>query len=155
MEEYNKLRAKHFSPPLSWSSSLARKAQKIAQSLAGKDFLTLDDLQERQGESIAQILYNGENPAITAIEKWYKEIESYSFSYPKINSKTRHFVQIAWKGTKEMGLAVTRSSSGEYAFVVALYNPPVSSDSHLRQNILPPGHKHDFYSTFRRRKSLG
>ena len=149
MKEHNRLRAKHFSPPLSWSASLARKARKIAQSLAGKDFLTLDDLQERQGESIAQIVYSGESTITKAIDKWYKEIGSYSFSYPKINSKTRHFAQITWKGTKKMGLAITRSGSGEYAFVVALYNPPVSSERHLQQNILPPGLRHDLYSTFR------
>lgn len=154
LEEHNKLRAKHFSPPLAWSASLARKAQTIADNMAAKDFLTLDDLQEPQGESLAQILYTGESTARKAIKKWYNEIQSYSFSYPKINDKTRHFVQIIWKGTKEMGLAVAKSTSGEYAFVVALYNPPISSEGHLRQNILRPGLKHDLYSTIRKRKRL-
>ncbi|KAL9983266.1 hypothetical protein ACROYT_G005412 [Oculina patagonica] len=152
LEEHNKLRARHFSPPLSWSAPLARKAQKIAQSLAAKDFLTLDDLREPQGESVAQTLYTGESTAKKAIEKWYSEIQSYSFSYPKINDKTRHFVQIVWKGTRKMGLAVAKSASGEYAFVVALYDPPISSEGHLRQNILRPGLKHDLYATFRRKR---
>lgn len=152
LEEHNKLRAKHFSPPLSWSTSLARKAQKIAQSLAEKDFLTLDDLREPQGESVAQILYTGENTAKKAIEKWYNEIQSYSFSYPKINDKTRHFVQIIWKETRKLGLAVAKSANGEYAFVVALYDPPISSEGHLRQNILRPGLKHDLYATIRRKR---
>lgn len=154
LEEHNKLRAKHFSPPLSWSVPLARKAEKIAENLAAKDFLTLDDLREPQGESLAQILYTGESTAKKAIEKWYSEIQSYSFSYPKINDKTRHFVQIVWKETKKLGLAVAKSASGEYAFVVALYDPPISSEGHLRQNILRPGFKLDLYATFKRGKRL-
>lgn len=150
LEEHNKLRRKHLSQPLLWSYSLARKAQQIAQRLAGKDFLTLNDLQEPHGESLAQIKYNNEHLAKKAIDKWYSEINSYSFSYPEINEKTRHFAQIVWKGTREMGLAVAKSPSGDYAFVVALYSPPIDSKGHLRQNVLPPGVKNDLYSTFRR-----
>ena len=154
LEEHNKLRAKHSSPPLLWSYSLERKAHKIAQSLAAKDFLTLDDLQEPQGESIAQIKYTDENMARKAIDKWYSEIKSYSFSYPKISETTRHFLQIVWRGTKEMGLAVVKSPSGDYAFVVALYSPTIDdSKGRLRQNVFRPGVKNDLYATFRRRRS--
>ena len=150
LEEHNKLRAKHFSPPLRWSYSLAREAKKIAQSLAAKDFLTLDDLREPHGESIAQIQNTDEHSARKAIDKWYSEITAYSFSDPKISEKTRHFMQIVWKATKEMGLAVAKSPSGDYAFVVALYSPSIDSKGRLRQNVLRPGVKTDLYSTFRR-----
>ena len=154
LKEHNELRAKHFSPPLLWSHALTRKAQKIAQSLAAKDFLTLDDLQEPQGESLAQIQYTDQHLAKKAVDKWYSEIKSYSFSYPKISPKTRHFVQIVWKETKEVGLAVAKGPNGNYAFVVALYSPPIiDSNGHLRQNVLRPGMKNDLYATIRRRST--
>lgn len=153
LQEHNKLRRKHLSPPLLWSNSLARKAQHIAQNLAAKDFLTLDDLQEQHGESLAQIQYTSEHLAKKAIDKWYSEINSYSFSYPKISEKTRHFAQIVWKRTKKMGLAVAKSPSGNFAFVVALYSPPIDNKEHLRQNVLAPGVKNDLYSTIRRRRT--
>ena len=152
LEEHNNLRRKHFAQPLSWSNALAKKAQKIANSLATKAFLTLDDLQEQQGESVAQVQYTNQHLAKRAIDKWYSEINSYSFSYPKINSKTKHFVQIVWKEAKEMGLAVARRPSGDYAFVVALYSPAINSKKHLQQNVLRPGVRNDLYSTFKRRR---
>ncbi|XP_015779293.1 PREDICTED: uncharacterized protein DDB_G0283697-like [Acropora digitifera] len=152
LEEHNNLRRKHFAQPLSWSNALAKKAQKIANSLATKAFLTLDDLQEQQGESVAQVQYTNQHLAKRAIDKWYSEINSYSFSYPKINSKTKHFVQIVWKEAKEMGLAVAKRPSGDYAFVVALYSPAINSKKHLQQNVLRPGVRNDLYSTFKRRR---
>ncbi|XP_073238625.1 uncharacterized protein [Porites lutea] len=153
LEEHNELRAKHFSPPLLWSHDLSSKAQAIAQRLATKDFLTLDDLQEPQGESLSQIQYTDEHLAKKAIDKWYSEIKSYSYSYPKISPKTRHFVQIVWKGTKEMGLAFAKSPHGNNTFVVALYNPPlIEGNGHLQQNVLRPGMKNDLYSTIKRKR---
>ena len=153
MDAHNEIRTKHFSPPLTWSTSLAKKAETIANYLAGKKFLTLDDLRETSGESIAQIKHAGGNVARRAIRKWYNEVKSYSFSYPKINDRTRHFVQMVWKGTKELGLAVAKAPSGEYTFVVALYSPAADTHHHVRQNVLRPGHKHDVYATFRKRNT--
>ncbi|XP_068709805.1 myb-like protein F isoform X1 [Montipora foliosa] len=151
LQEHNKFRRKHLSPPLQWSNALARKAQQIADTLATKDFLTIDDLQEQQGESFAQIKHTKEHLAKKAIDKWYSEINSYSFSYPQITGKTRHFVQIVWKGTKEMGFAIAKNPTGDYAFVVALYAPSIDSKKHLGQNVLRPGVQNDLYSTFKRR----
>ena len=151
LQEHNKFRRKHLSPPLQWSNALARKAQQIADTLATKDFLTIDDLQEQQGESFAQIKHTNEHLAKKAIDKWYSEINSYSFSYPQITGKTRHFVQIVWKGTKEMGFAIAKNPTGDYAFVVALYAPSIDSKKHLGQNVLRPGVQNDLYSTFKRR----
>ena len=126
----------------------------IANQLAHKEFITLLDLHEQKGENIAQLQGTSGDIAQRAVAQWYREIQSYSFSYPEMNVQTRHFIQMIWRGTKEMGMAIAKSPNEEYSFVVAFYNPPAVNAHHLSKNVLRPGtgRNEDVYSTFRRNK---
>ena len=119
------------------------------------DYIGSQDLHEQNGENVAQLRQpeNNDMLAQKAVDLWRKEAGSYSYSYPQLKPSNRHFVQMVWKKTKTLGMASTRSRSGEYTFVVALYGGPSIDKKHLRDNVLRSGHRHDVYTTFKRSKA--
>lgn len=152
LKAHNSIRVLHHSRPLMWSNSLAQKAKQLAENLASRDYIGSQDLNEEQGENIAQLrqIKDSDSLAQKAVDLWYNEIKSYSFSYPEMNPKNRHFIQMVWKKTKTLGMASTKSPSGEYTFVVALYGGPDIDNKLLHDNVLRPGKKNDVYTTFKR-----
>lgn len=138
--------------PLKWSQTLADRAQKLASNLAIKLSIRPSDLEEENGESIAQLRRSPKEEVCRSTRLWYTEIKHYSFSYPELTPENHHFVQMVWKGAKELGMGKAKSPYGNYSFVVALYDPPGVNPHTLIKNVfrLGKGKEIDVYSTFRR-----
>ncbi|XP_067035922.1 uncharacterized protein [Acropora muricata] len=132
---HNKFRAWHNSPPLKWSSSLAAKAQRIAQEMAG-DPIHLADLEAaNSGINIASLKQDYDIAAEKATAQWYSEIKSYNFGKPRIRNANRHFTQLIWRDSKKIGIGEAKSSDGRHTYVVALYDPPGNIRMRERSNI--------------------
>ncbi|XP_029201239.2 uncharacterized protein LOC114965693 isoform X5 [Acropora millepora] len=135
---HNKFRAWHNSPPLKWSSSLAAKAQRIAQEMAG-DPIHLADLEAaNSGINIASLKQDYDIAAEKATAQWYSEIKSYNFGKPRIRNSNRHFTQLIWRDSKKIGIGEAKSSDGRHTYVVALYDPPGNIRMRERSNIRLP-----------------
>ena len=126
--------------PLKWSNKLERDAKKYADYLASKDvFRHSKNLGKlKQGENLYSTMYyviddNGEkyffdvtNYILDASVGWLDEKKDYT--YAKIGdrkntfSKIGHYTQMIWSGTEEVGIAYSKSKSGN-VYVVARYFP--------------------------------
>ncbi|XP_068709807.1 uncharacterized protein [Montipora foliosa] len=143
---HNRFRAFHHVLPLQWNATLAEQAQNTAESVAG-DPSTFQG--EPDGENIAQIWHDLQRAPLKATTIWYAEKKTYSFSYPVLNDSVKHFTQMIWKGTTQLGMGAAPSPSGKYVIVVALYRP-VGNDIHrLRDNVQKPGPEKDVYATIK------
>ena len=136
---HNKFRRWHNAEPLKWSDELGKGAQEIADALAERKVLALSDLNELPGESISQLWHHYSNAGEKATENWYEEVKNYNFEAPRITDKTRHFTQMVWKATKEVGVGISKSLGGEYTFVVALYKPAGNNVATISNNVEMPG----------------
>ena len=137
---HNKFRGWHSSPALKWSSSLARKAQKLADDLARNNDSAMESLEmnELPGENIAVIENGYSTAAESAVKQWYGEVKGYSFAHPSLDDSTKHFSQVVWKGTKKAGIGLAKSKSSDNTYVVALYDPPGNTEGEEKKNILIP-----------------
>ena len=145
---HNKFRSNHHVLPLQWNATLAEQAQNIAESVASDP----SNYQgEPVGENIAQIWHDLPRAPLKATTIWYSEKNAYSFSYPELNDKVKHFTQMVWKDTNQLGMGAAPSPSGKYVIVVALYRP-LGNDSHrLRDNVQRVGPEQDVYATIKER----
>ena len=75
-----------------------------------------------------------------AAEMWYEEIKDYRFNNPGFGSKTGHFTQVIWVGSREIGLAKATSSNGAQ-YVVARYFPAGNVIGHFPDNVKQKGSK--------------
>ena len=126
--------------PLIWSDNLEIDAKKYADFLASKDiFEHSEDLSELgQGENLYSAAFfvlqeNGEkyffektNYLENASVSWLSEKKD--FLYAKIGdtknnfSEVGHYTQMVWYGTTKVGIAYSKSNSGN-VYVVARYYP--------------------------------
>ncbi|KAM3960130.1 ectin [Aphomia sociella] len=72
------------------------------------------------------------------VDRWYSEINQFSFGREPEELKCGHFTQIVWKTTKELGIGSAKSKSGKL-YVVANYHPPGNWGNQFAKNVLPPG----------------
>ena len=143
---HNKLRAMHHVTPLQWNATLAEQAQQTAESVSS-DPSTFQG--EPPGENIAQIWHDLPRAPLKATTIWYSEKKSFSFSYPELNDKVKHFTQMIWRDTTQLGMGAAPSPSGKYVIVVALYRP-VGNDMHrIRDNVQRAGPVQDVYATIK------
>lgn len=143
---HNKFRALHHVLPLQWNATLAEQAQNIAESVAS-DPSTFQG--EPVGENIAQIWHDLQRAPLKATTVWYSEKKTYSFSYPVLNDKVKHFTQMVWKDTNQLGMGAAPSPSGKYVIVVALYRPLGNDRHRLRDNVQRVGPAQDVYATIK------
>ena len=126
--------------PLKQSNKLERDAKKYADYLASKDvFLHSKNLGKlKQGENLYSTMYyviddNREkcffdvtNYILDASVGWLDEKKDYTYAKigDRINtfSKIGHYTQMIWSGTEEVGIAYSKSKSGN-VYVVARYFP--------------------------------
>ncbi|XP_031568818.1 cell wall protein PRY3-like [Actinia tenebrosa] len=138
LDAHNTYRAQHGVPPLVWSEELAQHAQNWADQLASRDEVKHDLVamnKHDEGENLAFF-----HPAVPKcqgsmegncvlcremIKRWYDEVKNYD--YDNGHSKnpdgiTKHFTQIIWANTSEVGIGT--SVSKKYGFItVARYRP--------------------------------
>ncbi|XP_021201562.3 uncharacterized protein LOC110384560 isoform X2 [Helicoverpa armigera] len=140
LEVHNEFRSEHGVPPLVLSKEISKYSQKWAEDLAKKDALAYS-LHQNYGENV----YCGWSPdpntkikARDCVEKWYSEINNFSFGKEPDVLTCGHFTQIIWKGTRELGVGSAKSKSGKL-YVVANYYPPGNYSGQFAKNVYPPG----------------
>ena len=136
LASHNRLRARHGSPPLKWSSSAAAKAKEWANHLAQSG-----QLQHGNHQGMGQNLAYKSGPELTADEvanMWYQEISNYDFNQPGFRGGTGHFTQMVWADTTHMGSA--KVSRGNQSYVVANYTPPgnITNEGQFQKNVKRP-----------------
>lgn len=110
-------------PPLSWSSQLAKEATAYAAELVRKGRLVHSDTDE--GENLYWYSGTHANPLFEASTSWASEIEDYRRERCCGNqfSQTGHYTQMIWSTTTHVGIGYAITPSGQ-TYVVARYNPP-------------------------------
>lgn len=140
LEVHNEYRREHGVPPLVLNKDITKIAQKWADELAKKDSMAYS-LNQTYGESVYCGWSADPNTKIKArdcIQKWYSEINDYSFGKEPEVLSCGHFTQIVWKSTREIGVGSAKSKSGKL-YVVANYYPPGNYSGHFSKNVSPPG----------------
>ncbi|XP_014354751.2 repressed by EFG1 protein 1 isoform X1 [Papilio machaon] len=140
LEIHNEYRREHGVPPLVINKEISKVSQKWADELAKKDAMAYS-LNKNYGENV----YCGWSPdpnvkikARDCLDKWYSEINKFSFGREPEVLTCGHFTQIIWKDTRELGIGTAKSKSGKL-YVVANYFPPGNYSGQFVKNVLPPG----------------
>lgn len=137
---HNEYRREHGVAPLVLSKELCKISQKWAEELAKRDAMSYSQNTD-YGESIYCGSSIDPNVKITAkdcVDKWYSQINDFSFGREPEVLVSGLFTQIIWKNTKELGIGNAKSKSGKL-YVVANYNPPGNYSGQFSKNVLPPG----------------
>lgn len=140
LEVHNELRAEHGVAPLVLNKEISKYSQKWAEELAKRDAMAYS-LNQNYGENVYCGWSADPNTKITAkvcVDKWYNEINDFSFGKEPEVLTCGHFTQIVWKNTKELGVGNAKSKSGKL-YVVANYYPPGNYSGQFSKNVLPPG----------------
>jgi len=129
LNKHNQYRGKHGARRLVWSDSLARDA---ARCLPKQRYPPFSLNHCRSGENIAagapQL-----NP-VSGVAGWYNEIRFTPGKKGKVlsfNSKTGHYTQVVWKGTKKVGCAKKQH------FMICNYSPPGNMGGQFKKNVKP------------------
>lgn len=140
LEVHNEYRREHGVSPLVINKEISKISQKWAEELAKRDSLAYS-LNQRYGESV----YCGWSPdpntkikARDCVDKWYSEINEFSFGKEPEVLNCGHFTQIIWRSTSELGIGSAKSKTGKL-YVVANYYPPGNYSGLFVKNVLPPG----------------
>lgn len=137
---HNDYRREHGAPTLILNKDICKTSQKWAEELAKKDHMQYS-LHEEYGENVYCGWSHDPNIKIRArdcIDKWYSEINDYSFGKEPEVLSCGHFTQIIWRNTRELGIGSAKSKSGKL-YVVAHYFPPGNISNQFVKNVLPPG----------------
>lgn len=129
LEEHNKLRSIHLSPPLVKNRNMSLQAKELAIQLASEANLRHSDKSTRmdQGENLAMGCTSS-GPGITAkdaAKEWYDEVCSHNFYDQAYQDKSGHFSQLVWNATRELGVgkAMGTKFGMNCTFIVARYRP--------------------------------
>jgi hypothetical protein len=126
LAEHNKYRAKVRVPPLVWSGSLAKGAQRWADTIAA-----LDRMQHSGTSGVGENLayWSGPNasPLRTMIGLWEREKDYFRpGTFPGVSStgnwlSVAHYTQMVWRRTKQVGCGI--GNNGRSDFLVCWYSP--------------------------------
>ncbi|XP_034254783.1 uncharacterized protein LOC117653301 isoform X1 [Thrips palmi] len=137
---HNEYRARHGVHPLKLSKKLSRYSEDWAKRLAARGVIEHRN-ESDYGENIfcswssnAAHTVAGDEP----VHHWYNEIKDHKFGKEPTSLKTGHFTQVVWKDSRELGVAVARSRTGQ-VFVVANYSPPGNFVGCFAENVPPVG----------------
>ncbi len=135
---HNKKRLIHGVNQLILSKRLCSSAQKWAKYLSKQDIIENSSKQidnKHIGESI--LMFSGKDlSGKELIDIWYNEKENYNFNNPLIDYTNEHFTQMIWRDTKEFGLGVSKSNTGN-TYIVANYLPAGNIEGEEVENIFP------------------
>ncbi|CAH0722922.1 unnamed protein product, partial [Brenthis ino] len=140
LEVHNEYRIEHGVSPLVLNKEICKISQQWAEELAGKDTMSYS-INQTYGESIYCGWSSDPNVKIRAkdcVDKWYSEINDFSFGKEPEILSCGHFTQIVWKSTRELGIGKAKSDSGKL-YVVANYYPPGNYTGQFVKNVPPPG----------------
>ena len=146
LKQHNKIRKEFSSHNLSLNDDLKILAQNFADNFdILKDSNLLDNNYNGQSLGINYKVFKGDIKEINNIcEEWIKEKEYYNEiknkgdnkakDYKKYFSKTKHFTQIIWKKTREVGFGYSQLNNNENIFV-AFYFPAGNILNEFNENI--------------------
>ena len=146
LKQHNEIRNKFNSQNLSLNDELKIMAQNFADNFdILKDSNLFDNNYKGQPLGINYKVFNGDSKEINKIcEEWIKEKEYYNEiknkgenkakNYKKYFSKTKHFTQIIWKKTREVGFGYSQLNNNEKIFV-AFYFPAGNILNEFSENI--------------------
>jgi len=146
----NAYRASHGTPALTWSGDLAQGAQQWASACTkkGDGFAHSPNAFSAYGENLRWGYGAGFTGPQSAVASWYNEIKRYKFDDPITSYKAgdtdsskevRHFTQLIWRDTKQVGCGV--AMCGQYEFWVCRYSPPGNQNGEQKgvlDNEVPP-----------------
>lgn len=137
---HNEYRSRHGVHPLKLSKKLSRYSEEWAKRLASRGVIEHRNDSD-YGENIfcswssnAAHTVAGDEP----VHHWYNEIKDHKFGKEPTSLKTGHFTQVVWKDSRELGVAMARSRTGQ-VFVVANYSPPGNFVGCFAENVPPVG----------------
>eukprot|EP00112_Aurelia_sp_Birch-Aquarium-sp1_P015438 Seg3419.1 transcript_id=Seg3419.1/GoldUCD/mRNA.D3Y31 product=Ectin protein_id=Seg3419.1/GoldUCD/D3Y31 len=143
---HNSYRLSHGARELTWADYLAEKAGQLAKELAQKSATNADARNvEAPGISV-MVMPMGDTSDIgleaacyTAAKTWYEEQKNYDYNAPHLSDDNKHFTQMIWKGSQEVGFGIALSKVGTNFYFVAKYDPPGNQDNYVgfRKNALP------------------
>jgi len=139
VDAHNNFRKEHGSDNLTWSDGCYANAKKQADACQAKGSMfhgTMEGPSGRHGQNIFWCSEPG-STAKYATTSWYSELNDpgYDFASPGFGSGTGHFTQVAWKSTKQVGMACSEDGK----FIVANYFPAGNMMGDFEQNVLSRG----------------
>lgn len=133
LAQHNMLRCMHDAAPLEWDGSLARDAEKWAQSFVNETSNPPKQSTVGEGENL---LIGDVVSGISVTQEWYDEVkqtnpigEVYTYS-----PKTGHYTQLVWKSTTKLGCAQAALKSGQNLWVCR-YSPAGNRDGEFSQQV--------------------
>lgn len=126
LNAHNAYRARHCTPPLTWSSELAASAQKWANRCVFNH-----DPNNELGENLA---WGTDLSASEAVDLWYGEGVAYNYSAPGFGP-AGHFTQVMWRGSQQLGCGGA-ICHGQVLWVCR-YSPPGNVEGEYRANVAP------------------
>ncbi|CAG0882447.1 unnamed protein product [Cyprideis torosa] len=143
LEQHNKYRLRHSSPPLILDQGINDFAQDWANELAARN-----QLAHRTENSYGENLYfywslNRDSvPPEKAVESWYREIKAYEKYYKtgppaRLIPEVGHFTQVVWAASRRLGVGRAQANNGAW-YVVANYDPRGNYLNEFTQNVFPP-----------------
>jgi uncharacterized protein YkwD len=124
LDAHNADRARHCTPPLTWSPEIAATAQRWAERCVFDH-----DYKSDFGENLA---WGTRLSAREAVQLWYEEISEYNYASPGFGP-AGHFTQVIWRGSRQLGCGKA-ICQGE-VFWVCRYSPPGNVDDEFPANV--------------------
>ena len=139
----NRIRAQHLSFDVVVNPSLNNISQSWANSIAQNKSITLDN---NLGQNIVKIpLLNDTsdltNFVIQAVNEWYAENSNYNYSEPGLNKSTRHFTQLIWNASTDIGIGAMPCACGNNSLdvvVVMTFSLKGNCNGTFTVNVFPP-----------------
>ncbi|XP_011868300.1 PREDICTED: uncharacterized protein LOC105562243 isoform X1 [Vollenhovia emeryi] len=138
---HNEYRRRHRVPDLRLNPDLTAAAKAWANTLLNTNKL-IPQSSSPYGENIYSMQCSDPKLIVSArevISKWYFEKKEHKFGIePKVLNTCmyRHFTQIVWKSTTEMGIAMAKRDGT--CVVVACYHPRGNIVGQFSENVLKP-----------------
>jgi pathogenesis-related protein 1 len=117
---HNQIRARVNVQPLTWSASLAARAQDWAGQLLQQGRF-YHRPNSNCGENIFEI-FGGHASASEVVGDWASEAPKYNYPANTCRGRCGHYTQVVWRGTRELGCAVA-SKNGREVWVCNYYPP--------------------------------
>lgn len=135
LDTHNELREKHNAQELTLDASLCHSAQYWAEQCAAANEASYTS-KAPYGQNVHVLKADQANKGMAdggrAVRSWYGEIQKYNGS---LNPGIVHFTQVVWSSSRELGVGVAKSRTGD-VYTVAHYFPPGNITGQNEQNVL-------------------
>ena len=142
IEEHNRLRNFHNSPPLILSEELEMEALGWAITLSNKETILhkYKDYKRTNEDKYQNVMRSSiEFDSIQMTDVLYSEVNKYNYDNSESNKKTNlvnEFTQIVWKNTKFIGCGIAHSKYDYWG--VCIYSPAGNTAGSYGINVLKP-----------------